>query len=152
VGVSERLSVIQHREVIEESDSPWPSPIILVRKKNEELHFCMDYRKLNDVTKKDCFPLPWIDNTLRNAGWSQMVLHSQSEEQVLASRCTRRRQGENCILDGSRLMAVYHHPFGLCNALATFKRLVTEQSEINHRDSQDSLSEGVQCVSCYNRL
>jgi hypothetical protein len=36
----------------------------LIRKKNGELRFCVDYRKLNDVTKKDCFPLPLIDDTL----------------------------------------------------------------------------------------
>jgi hypothetical protein len=49
---------------MEESDSPWSSPVVLVRKKNGELCCYVDYRKLNDVTKKDCFPLPWIDDTL----------------------------------------------------------------------------------------
>jgi hypothetical protein len=62
--VSEMLDDMQRREVIEESDSPWSSPDVLVRKKNGELRFCVDYRKLNDVTKKDCFPLPRIDDTL----------------------------------------------------------------------------------------
>jgi hypothetical protein len=48
---------MQRRGVIEESDSPWSSPVVLLRKKNGEL-------RLNDVTKKDCFPLPRIDDTL----------------------------------------------------------------------------------------
>jgi hypothetical protein len=52
------------------------------------------------------------------------VLHSQFEEQVLASRCTHGQQGENRILDQSRIMAVYSHAFGLCNAPVTFKRLM----------------------------
>jgi hypothetical protein len=55
--VSKMLDNMQHHRVIKESDTPWSSPIILIRKKNGELCFCMDYRKLNDVTKKDCFPL-----------------------------------------------------------------------------------------------
>jgi hypothetical protein len=62
--VSEMLNGMQHCGVIEESDGPWSSPIVLVRKKNGELHCCMDYRKLNSVAKKDCFPLPRVDDTL----------------------------------------------------------------------------------------
>jgi hypothetical protein len=62
--VNKKLYDMQHRRVIEESDCPWSSHVILVRKKNGELCFCMDYRKLNDVKKKDCLPLPRIDDTL----------------------------------------------------------------------------------------
>jgi hypothetical protein len=57
------LNDMQRREVIEESDSPWSSPAVLVRKKNGDLHFCVDYRELN-VRKKVCFPLPRTDDTL----------------------------------------------------------------------------------------
>jgi hypothetical protein len=64
VEVKEMLDDMQRHGVIEESDSPWSSPVVLVRKKNGELRFCVDYRKLNDVTKKDCFPLPRIEDTL----------------------------------------------------------------------------------------
>jgi hypothetical protein len=49
------LEDMQQHVVIEKPNSPWSSPIILVRKKNRDLHFCVDYRKLNDITKKD-FP------------------------------------------------------------------------------------------------
>jgi hypothetical protein len=58
------LEDMQRRGIIEESDSPWSSPVVLVRKKDGELRFCVNYRKLNDVTKKDCFPLPRINDTL----------------------------------------------------------------------------------------
>jgi hypothetical protein len=58
------LEDMRQRGVIEESDSPWSSPVVLVPKKNGDLCFCVDYRKLNDVTRKDCFPLPRIDDTL----------------------------------------------------------------------------------------
>ena len=52
------------QEVIEPSTSPWASPLVLVRKKDGGLRFCVDYRKLNRVTRLDEFPLPRIDDTL----------------------------------------------------------------------------------------
>ncbi|CAG2241057.1 unnamed protein product [Mytilus edulis] len=52
--------------VIEPSISPWSSPIVLVPKKNDptSVRFCIDYRRLNNLTKKDCFPLPRIEDCL----------------------------------------------------------------------------------------
>ncbi|GFX52679.1 retrovirus-related Pol polyprotein from transposon 412 [Trichonephila clavipes] len=52
------LREMQENDIIEPSSSPWASPIVLVRKKDGSTRFCVDYRKLNDVTKKDSYPLP----------------------------------------------------------------------------------------------
>ena len=47
--------------VIEESNSRWSSPVVLDRKKDDTQRFCVDYRKLNSITKKESYPLPRID-------------------------------------------------------------------------------------------
>jgi hypothetical protein len=88
------LDRIQHR-VIEESESPRSSPVILVREKNGELRFCVDYWKQNDVTKRDCFPLPPDRRYPGHAGRSQMVFHPRIEERLLSNRCTNGWQGED---------------------------------------------------------
>ena len=62
--------------IIQPSESPCASPVVLVRKKNRKLRFCIDYRKLNHVTKKDAYPLPRIQemlNALSGSQWFSML-------------------------------------------------------------------------------
>lgn len=63
--------------VIRPSKSPWSSPIVIVQKKNgKHRRLCIDYRKLNKVTRKDVYPLPQINVTLdklREAKYISMI-------------------------------------------------------------------------------
>jgi len=67
---AKKATVNQHiddklaRGIMREPTSPWAAPIVLVSKKDRGDRFCVDYRRLNAVTKKDSFPLPRIDSTL----------------------------------------------------------------------------------------
>jgi hypothetical protein len=117
------LNDMQRCGIIEESDSPWTSPVVLVRKKNGELRFCVDYRKLIDVTKKDCFPLPRIDDTLDTLAGTKWfsTLDLKSGYQQADVRPDKKK---TAFSTGQGLWQFTFVPFSLRNAPATFERLM----------------------------
>lgn len=59
-----------HDDINQLSRSPWAAPVILVRK-DKTIMFCVDYQRLNTVTKNDVYPPPQIDDTLDCLRYSQ---------------------------------------------------------------------------------
>ena len=94
--VKELVDEMKKSGVIEPSSGPWSSPVVLVKKKDGSTRFCVDYRKLNDVTKKDSYPLPRIDDTLDTLAGTKWF-HIGSTKRVLAGGDCRQGQRENRI-------------------------------------------------------
>ncbi|CAG2190071.1 unnamed protein product [Mytilus edulis] len=69
--VDRHIDDMLERGVIEPADGPWSSGIVLVKKKDGTTRFCVDYRKVNDLTVKDAYPLPRIDDSLEQLPGSQ---------------------------------------------------------------------------------
>ena len=108
--------------VIRPSKSPWSAPIVLVTKKDGTTRFCVDYRGLNSVTKKDSYPLPRIDEILDNfsgsnyfstldlcTGYWQVPIHEPDKEKTAFAS----PQG---------MFEFNVVPFGLTNAPSSFQR------------------------------
>jgi hypothetical protein len=64
--IEENIAQLLSDDVIEESDSPWAAPAILVHQKGKD-RFCIDYRKLNEVTKADQYPFPELTTSFHSS-------------------------------------------------------------------------------------
>jgi transposase InsO family protein len=109
---------------IEPSQSEWASNVVIVKKKDGSLRFCVDYRQLNEGTIKDSYPLPRIDDCLDCLGgatwYSTMDLRSGYHQVVMDER----DKHKTTFVTRRGAYAFNVMPFGLCNAPATFQRLM----------------------------
>ena len=86
----EEIAKMLDRGVIEPSNSPWISPVVLVTKKDGSIRYCVDYRALNSVTVKDAYPIPRVDECL-DARSGSVVQFDGLELRILAGGSTVRR-------------------------------------------------------------
>ena len=123
--IDETIDEMLDAKVIRRSRSPWSFPVVIVDKKDGSKRFCVDFRRLNQVTKKNSYPLPVIDDILALLGKAKyftsldlksgywQVLMNESDKEKTAFACHRGLFEFNVM------------PFGLSNAPAVFQELMS---------------------------
>ena len=123
------LQEMKDAGMVVDSNSPWCSPVRLVRKPDGSIRVCVDFRKLNSVTTKDSFPIPTIDHIIQHLGnakiYSSLDL-AQGYHQIRMDKdsCKYTAFATSTGLYEYRVMAM-----GLTNSCATFQRILNKVLE-----------------------
>lgn len=111
---------------ITESNTPWVSPIVIVKKKNGSLRVCLDFRKLNEVTIPDNYPLPRIDSIIERVGHMKFFSSLDMANGYLQLRLDG-ESGYKCgFITENKVFAYTHLPFGLKSAASYFQRALKQ--------------------------
>ena len=110
--------------IIKESNSPYASQLVLVRKKCGKLRPCLDFRLLNRKTIKDAFPLPSIDSALQSLKGASYFSSLDLTQGYLQIPMDPSDQHKTAFRALGALYEFCRMPFGLCNAGSTFSRVM----------------------------
>jgi len=122
--VDKEIEVMLKKDIIRPSQSPWASSPVLIRKKDGSIRFCVDYRRLNNLTVKDSYPLPRIDDLVDRVAGRRYYFHwdlLSGYWQVLLSESAKCK---TAFVTHNGLYEFNVLPFGLCNAPGCFQRFM----------------------------
>ena len=122
--VNDQIQEMLENDIIPPSSSPWNVPIILVKKKDNSMRFVCDFRGLNDVTKKDSYPLPHIRDVIDKMEgarfWSTLDAASAYWSMPLAEDA----KDKTAFLVPRGKFEFNVTPYGLCNTGASYQRMI----------------------------
>lgn len=122
--IEKEVDKMLFKNIFRPSSSPWSSPVVLIANKDGFIRFCIDYRRLNKVTRKDVYSMPRIDDALdalRDARYfSSLDLRSGYWQVPMADE----DKEKTAFVTPDGLFEFNVMPFGLSNAPATFERMM----------------------------
>ena len=124
VAIQEEVRKMLELGVIEESQSAWASPIVLVPKPDGSVRFCNDYRKLNEVSEFDAYPMPRVDDLMDSLGHARFLTTLDLTKGYWQVPLTPASKEKTAFATPEGLYQYTRLPFGLHGAPATFQRLM----------------------------
>ena len=125
--VRDHLQQLLDADIIRKSRSPFSSNVVLCRKKNNELRMCVDYRQLNNRTKKDAYALPIVEQILENLSGNSYFTVLDAKSGYHQVNINEEHKERTAFTVGPMGFYEYNRmPFGLSNSPATYQRLMEE--------------------------
>ena len=128
--IDDNVELLLVKDVIEPTDSPWSSPVVMVPKPhtdNKEWRMCIDYRKVNAKTRKDAYPIPIIEDCLEVCRFADFFSLIDIKDAFYCIEIEEKSRPITAFVTTNGLYQYKRMPFGLTNAPASFQRHVDNQ-------------------------
>ena len=122
--IDEHVGKMLDNDICEPSFSPWASNVVLVKKSDGTLRFCIDYRQLNNLTVKDSYPLPRIDTCFDALGGAKYFSTLDLRQGYWQVENDPETADKTTFITRKGAFKFKVLPFGLSNAPAVFQRLM----------------------------
>jgi transposase InsO family protein len=123
-SISKEVDRMLSMDVIEPCSGPWASPIVLIPKPDGSIRFCVDYRRLNKVTRKDSYALPRMDDCIDSLGTAQFFSTLDANAGYWQISVAPEDRDKTAFTSHRGLYRFKRLPFGLVSAPATFQRAI----------------------------
>lgn len=123
-SLQKQLEVWKHEGVIEEVSSPWASPLVPALKKGGDIRWAVDYRRLNEVTIADSFPLPSISENLEKLQGSRVFSTLDAAAAYMTIPTSKKCRPYLAFITPNGLFSFKRMPFGAKNSGSTYARFV----------------------------
>ena len=124
--VNREIEKMLEMGIIRPSFSPWASPVVIVPKPDGTIRFCVDYRKLNTVTKMDAYPIPSMDRMIEKVASAKFISTIDLTKGYWQIPLEVSTIEKSAFITSKGLFEFLVMPFGMKTAPATFQRMMSE--------------------------